>query len=100
MIYPFLAVYLSRGLGLAAWMVGLTLGIRVFCQQGLAMLGGTLADHYGYKPVLISGLMLRTVGFTLFALVDNFAGILAASILTGLAGALFGPSARGYLAVE
>jgi MFS family permease len=100
MIYPFLAVYLSRGLGLATWMVGLTLGIRVFCQQGLAMLGGTLADRFGYKPVLIAGLALRTIGFALFGLVDAFPGVIVAAILTGLAGALFSPAARGYLAVE
>jgi MFS family permease len=100
MLYPYLAIYFRDTLGFSAWMVGLVLGIRVLSQQGLNVIGGTLADRVGYKPLITAGLALRAVGFALFGLVDSLAGILTAAILTGLAGALFGPALRAYLAAE
>jgi len=100
MLYPYLAVYFRETLGFSAWMVGLVLGIRVLSQQGLNVIGGTLADRLGYKPLIIAGLTLRAAGFALFGFVDSLAGTLVAAILTGLAGALFGPALRAYLATE
>lgn len=100
MLYPYLAGYLSGALGFPAWTIGLVLGIRVLCQQGLTIVGGTLADRIGYKPVLIAGLMSRTVGFLLFGFVTTFPGVLTAAIITGLAGAMFSPASRAYLAAE
>lgn len=50
MLMPYLAGYLAGPLGLAAWAVGLVLGMRNFSQQGMFLLGGTLADRLGYKP--------------------------------------------------
>lgn len=100
MLYPYLATYFSDDLGYAAWMVGLVLGLRSFSQQGLSVVGGTLADRFGYRPVIISGLVLRTLGFVLFGLVSGFALILLAALLTGFAGALFSPALRAYLAME
>ncbi|EIU74874.1 putative ABC transport system membrane domain protein [Mycobacteroides abscessus 6G-1108] len=35
MLMPYLAGYLAGPLGLAAWMVGLVLGVRNFSQQGM-----------------------------------------------------------------
>jgi MFS family permease len=100
MLYPYLAVYFRETPGFSAWMVGLVLGIRVLSQQGLNVIGGTLADRLGYKPLIIAGLTLRAAGFALFGFVDSLAGTLVAAILTGLAGALFGPALRAYLATE
>jgi MFS family permease len=100
MLFPYLAVYFRETLGFSAWTVGLILGIRVLCQQGLNVIGGTLADRVGYKPLIIAGLALRAAGFTLFGFVGSLGGTLAAAILSGLAGALFGPALRAYLAAE
>lgn len=100
MLYPYLAVHFSRDLGFATWMVGFILGIRVLSQQGLTVVGGTLADRIGYRPVVIAGLSLRTVGFALFGLGESFPLVLLAAILTGFAGALFSPALRSYLAAE
>ncbi|MFN8540355.1 MAG: MFS transporter [Thermomicrobiales bacterium] len=100
MLYPYLAVHFTRDLGFAAWMVGLILGVRVLSQQGLTVVGGTLADRIGYRPVVIAGLSLRTVGFALFGLGQIFPVLLLAAILTGFAGALFSPALRSYLAAE
>lgn len=100
MLFPYLAVYFREHLGFSVWMVGLILGIRTLCQQGLTVIGGTLADRLGYKPLIIAGLGLRAAGFALFGFVDSLSGTLSAAILTGLAGAMFGPALRAYLAAE
>ncbi|WP_184738341.1 MFS transporter [Streptomyces netropsis] len=100
MLMPYLAQHLAGNLGLAAWLVGLILGVRNFSQQGMFLFGGTLADRLGYKPVIIAGLMLRIVGFAVLGLVDSLPALLAASAATGLAGALFNPAVRAYLAQD
>ncbi|MGO4418427.1 MFS transporter [Streptomyces sp. MCAF7] len=100
MLMPYLAAHLSGTLGLAGWLVGLVLGVRNFSQQGMFLIGGTLADRLGYKPMIVAGCVLRTVGFATLGLVDSLPALLAASAATGLAGALFNPAVRAYLAVD
>jgi len=98
MLMPYLADHLANGAGLALWLVGLILGVRNFSQQGLFLIGGTLADRLGYKPMIMLGCGLRVVGFGLFAFSTAVPALIAASALTGFAGALFNPAARAYLA--
>ncbi|MEU3845009.1 MFS transporter [Streptomyces sp. NPDC028635] len=100
MLMPYLAVHLARDLGLAAWAVGLVLGVRNFAQQGMFLLGGTLADRLGHKPVIMAGCVLRTLGFGLLGLVGSVPALVVASAATGFAGALFNPAVRAYLAQE
>ncbi|MEU0042974.1 MFS transporter [Streptomyces werraensis] len=100
MLMPYLAAHLSGGLGLAAWAVGLVLGVRNFSQQGMFLIGGTIADRFGYKGPIMAGCLLRTVGFGLLGWVDNLPALIAASAATGFAGALFNPAVRAYLAAE
>ncbi|MFC4495635.1 MFS transporter [Streptomyces ovatisporus] len=100
MLMPYLASHLSATLGLAGWLVGLVLGVRNFSQQGMFLVGGTLADRFGYKPLIVAGCVLRTLGFATLGLVDSVPALLAASAATGLAGALFNPAVRAYLAAD
>nr|WP_222109954.1 MFS transporter [Streptomyces cupreus] len=100
MLMPYLAAHLSGTLGLAGWIVGLVLGVRNFSQQGMFLVGGTLADRIGYKPMIVAGCVLRTLGFATLGLVDSLPALLAASAATGLAGALFNPAVRAYLAAD
>jgi MFS family permease len=100
MLMPYLTGYLTTTLGFAAWTAGLVLGLRTFSQQGLSVIGGTLADHVGYKPVIAGGCVLRMAGFLLFAFSDALPSVLVAAVLTGLGGALFAPAVRAYVASE
>ncbi|MFI9626046.1 MFS transporter [Streptomyces sp. NPDC052042] len=100
MLMPYLAAHLSDGLGLAAWAVGLVLGVRNFSQQGMFLIGGTLADRLGHKVPIMAGCLLRTLGFALLGWVDDLPALIAASAATGFAGALFNPAVRAYLAAE
>ncbi|MGH8905968.1 MAG: MFS transporter [Egibacteraceae bacterium] len=100
MLMPYLANHLSGSLGLAAWLVGLILGIRNFSQQGMFLVGGSLADRIGYKPMIMAGCALRVVAFAMLGFVESTPGLIVASALTGLAGALFNPAVRAYLTYE
>ncbi|MER5885994.1 MFS transporter [Streptomyces sp. NPDC001941] len=98
MLMPYLAAHLSDGLGMAAWSVGLVLGVRNLSQQGMFLAGGALADRLGYKPLIVAGCALRTAGFGALAVAQSLPVLIAASAATGLAGALFNPAVRAYLA--
>ncbi|MEV8530552.1 MFS transporter [Streptomyces sp. NPDC051211] len=100
LLIPYLATHLSEDLGLSAAVIGVVLGLRNLSQQGLFLIGGSAADRLGARGVIIAGCALRTVGFGLFALGDALPLLLAASMLSGLAGALFNPAVRTYVAQE
>ncbi|MYR40497.1 MFS transporter [Streptomyces sp. SID5910] len=100
LLVPYLATHLGQNLGLSAAVVGVVLGVRNLSQQGLFLIGGSAADRLGARGVIIAGCALRTAGFALFALGDDLAVLLAASVLSGVAGALFNPAVRTYLAQE
>ena len=61
MVLPYLSVHLTSDLGLGAALVGVVLGIRTFSQQGLFFVGGTLADRWGIKPVVLVGCVLLSL---------------------------------------
>ncbi|MEV6331378.1 MFS transporter [Streptomyces sp. NPDC051909] len=100
MLMPYLAAHLADGLGMAAWAVGLVLGARNLSQQGMFLVGGALADRLGFKPLIVAGCALRTIGFGALAFAQSLPTLIAASLATGLAGALFNPAVRAYLAAE
>ncbi|MGP4020701.1 MFS transporter [Saccharopolyspora sp. 5N708] len=100
LLIPYLAGYLGRDLGLSAALVGVILGVRNLSQQGLFLLGGSASDRLGARGVIVAGCALRALGFGLFALGSSLSVLLLASVLSGLAGALFNPAVRAYLAQE
>ncbi|MDF2260219.1 MFS transporter [Streptantibioticus ferralitis] len=99
-LIPYLAMHLGKDLGLSAAVVGAVVGVRNLSQQGLFILGGTAADRLGARRVIPAGCLLRTTGFTLFAFGGGLPIVLAASVLSGLAGALFYPAVRTYITLE
>ncbi|WP_051721169.1 MULTISPECIES: MFS transporter [Actinomycetes] len=100
MVLPYLSVHLTNDLGLGAALVGVVLGIRTFSQQGMFFVGGTLADRWGIKPVVLVGCLVRVLGFLGLGLVDSLAGVLVATVLVGFAAALFSPAVESAIAVE
>ncbi|EMF29364.1 MFS transporter [Streptomyces pseudogriseolus] len=100
LLIPYLATHLTENLGMSAAVVGAVLGARTLSQQGLFVVGGSAADRLGARGVIIAGCALRTLGFALFAFGDDLVVLVAASVLSGFAGALFNPAVRAYLAEE
>ncbi|MGW6700039.1 MFS transporter [Nocardia sp. NPDC055049] len=98
LLVPFLADYLLDDLALSAAVVGIVLGVRNLSQQGLFLVGGSAADRLGARGVIMVGLAIRALGFSLFAVGGSLPVVLAASVLTGFAGALFNPAVRAFIA--
>lgn len=92
LVVPFLAVHMSEDLGLAGWAIGLVLGLRTFSQQGMFFLGGSLADRFGVRPLVLVGIALRVIGFLALGLASNLAQMIVGVLLVGLAAALFAPA--------
>ncbi|MFC3032702.1 MFS transporter [Pseudoalteromonas fenneropenaei] len=100
MLIPFLAGYLKQDLLLSATLVGVVLGVRSFCQQGLFLVGGLVADLMGAKLPIVVGCVLRAVGFGLFLFSEQTLVLFLAAFLTGFAGALFTPAAQAFFAKQ
>ncbi|WP_329039619.1 MFS transporter [Streptomyces sp. NBC_00178] len=97
-VLPYLAAHLGDGLGMAGWLVGLVLGLRTFSQQGLFVVGGSLTDRYGPRPVVLSGCVLRVAGFCWLAQAGSTATVIGAVLLIGFAAALFSPAVESETA--
>jgi MFS family permease len=99
MLAPYLADHLVHGIGVAVWLVGIVMSLRHF-SEGLFVIGGTLADRIGYKPMIIAGCLLKAGGCGMFAVFTSLPWLIAASVITGVSSALFIPANRAYLAHE
>ena len=100
MIVPMISVHFVDGLGWAAASIGLVLAIRQLMQQGLSVITGALADRVGAKQLIMLGLIVRTIGFAAMAYVTSLPGLLFASLLAGIGGALFdSPTAAAMAAL-
>ena len=62
-------------MGWAALMVGIALGLRQFGQQGLGVFGGAIADRFGAKPMIVTGMLLRAAGFATMAIAHEPAAV-------------------------
>ncbi|MDM5180346.1 multidrug efflux MFS transporter MdtH [Massilia sp. DJPM01] len=98
-VFPIIGLHFIDRLGWAAAAVGLALGLRQVSQQGLGLLGGSLSDRFGAKPLIVGGLLLRAAGFGVLAYASSPVHLFVSCILSGLGGSLFEP-ARGALVVK
>ncbi|MDC9605091.1 multidrug efflux MFS transporter MdtH [Xenorhabdus griffiniae] len=90
-VFPLISIRFVEQLGWAAVIVGLALGLRQLVQQGLGIFGGAIADKFGAKPMIVTGMLLRAVGFALMAVAFEPWILLLSCILSGLGGTLFDP---------
>jgi DHA1 family multidrug resistance protein-like MFS transporter len=89
MIMPLVAVHFVNDAGMAAASVGLALAARQVTQQGLALVGGVLADRFGAKRMISLGVLLRALGFASLAVAGNLPLLFVAMVISALGGALF-----------
>ncbi|PFG32363.1 MFS transporter [Sanguibacter antarcticus] len=92
MLVPLLAVHFLDGLGMAIALVGVLSAIRSISQNGLMPVAGWIADRVDYKRAISVGVLIRAAGFAMFGVVDSTSGLVVASVLTGMGGALFHPA--------
>ena len=80
-------------------MVGIALGLRQFIQQGLGIFGGAIADRFGAKPMIVTGMLMRAAGFATMGIAHEPWLLWFSCLLSGLGGTLFDPP-RSALVVK
>ncbi|MEX3024714.1 multidrug efflux MFS transporter MdtH [Proteus sp. STS61-E] len=90
-VFPLISIRFVEQLGWAGVIVGFALGLRQLVQQGLGIFGGAIADRFGAKPMIITGMLLRALGFALMAMADQPWILWLSCILSALGGTLFDP---------
>jgi DHA1 family multidrug resistance protein-like MFS transporter len=89
MVIPLLAVYYVDYLGWAATTIGLVLAVRQVLQQSLTVIGGALADRFGARRLIWSGLLVRAISFAALAWADTLPLLLLSAVLAAVGGGLF-----------
>lgn len=90
-VFPLISLHFVDQMGWAAGAVGLALGLRQLMQQGLGLVGGSLADRFGAKPLIVAGMLLRAAGFAVMAVAHHPGVLVFSCLLSGLGGMLFDP---------
>ncbi|CAM7569952.1 MAG: multidrug efflux MFS transporter MdtH [Enterobacteriaceae bacterium] len=90
-VFPLISICFVDQLGWAALMVGIALGLRQFVQQGLGVFGGAIADRFGAKPLIVTGMLMRAAGFATMGIAHEPWLLWCSCILSGLGGTLFDP---------
>lgn len=90
-VFPLISIRFVDQLGWAALIVGIALGLRQFVQQGLGVFGGAIADRFGAKPLIVTGMLMRAAGFATMGIAHDPWLLWCSCILSGLGGTLFDP---------
>lgn len=97
LIIPLVSVHYVDRLGWAAAFIGLVLAVRQFTQQGLTVFGGALADRFGPRRLILTGIMIRTVSFVVMGYAAQPWVLLLSGFLAAVGGALFdAPNGRRW----
>ncbi|WP_152392342.1 MDR family MFS transporter [Paenibacillus guangzhouensis] len=96
MYFPFITVYFSEALGTqtAGMLMAVPPLIRIFGN----MVGGSLADRLGRRPVMLAGAFLQACMFGVFAMSGSHWVNYFAYVGVGLGGALYGPASNAMVA--
>jgi MFS family permease len=78
-------LYANRQLGIDLSMIGLLIGARSGGLVVTTVSAGTLSDRVGRKPVLLAGLTLAGVVFSLYPLAKSVEWLLGLMVLDGVA---------------
>ena len=93
--YPF-APALSRGLGVPLAAVTSLIAVNQITSI-LSLFFGPLGDRWGYRIMLLSGLVSLALGMLVAGFLPAYSTVLAALFLAGLGKSLFDPAIQAYV---
>ena len=94
-VFPLVSTHFVSQIGWSALFVGFALGFRQFVQQGFGIIGGAIADRFGAKPMIVTGMFLRCIGFISMAVASEPWLLILSCLLSALGGLLFDPPRMG-----
>lgn len=92
LVYPYLFIYLHNVRGISSAITGLIVGYTAFAALLLSPLMGSLIDHWGPKPVLVSSLAINGIGYASLSLVHNLSEAILVMSIVAVGGSGFWPS--------
>lgn len=98
-----LAVYLTAktadgGLGFGESSVGFLQSLIYACNYVVPILGGALADRYGYRRMLLVAFAMLSTGYFAAGYMSAYAAVFAALLVMAAGGGLFKPIISGTIA--
>ncbi len=98
MLRPFFVLYLYDKLGGSVLLPLLIVGLQPVAGILLSLWGGSLADRYGRKPIMLISLLIQTLSMAGFMFADNVWEFALLSFLNGLGMPMFLPAANAQIA--
>jgi MFS family permease len=93
-----LPLLVTAHLGLSAASAGIAM-LAVGLLGGLFLVpGGTAADRWGRRPIMVTGGAVTALGFILYATSGNFVQVLVAAAVRALGASLIWPAATAWMA--
>ncbi|SNB73957.1 MFS transporter, DHA1 family, multidrug resistance protein [Arboricoccus pini] len=89
MAQPFIMVTLADVKHLSSVQAGSVMATLLIVQQAAPLLVGGLGERFGYRRLIMLGLLLRALGYGSLALTGSLPALLAAAALAGLGGAFY-----------
>ncbi|MBN9045106.1 MAG: MFS transporter [Rhizobiales bacterium] len=93
--FPLMAVYMANHLHFGSTQIGTVLTLHLVGGRALPILTGPMADRFGFRPLMVIGLVLRAGGFIGFGLSSGFALTAFATLAIGLGTALYESAVYG-----
>lgn len=89
MAQPFIMITLVDAKHLSSVAAGAVMATLLIVQQVAPLLAGNLGERFGYRRMIMLGLLLRACGYGGLALMGNLPALLAGAALAGLGGAFY-----------
>ncbi|AHF08543.1 MDR family MFS transporter [Desulfitobacterium metallireducens] len=96
-IRPFLAIYLYDKTG-SIYTIGIILGLAPLMGVITNLLGGSLADKYGRKPLMVYSLFFQALSMAGYIFAVTPLQFALVSIVNGIAASLYYPAANAQIA--
>jgi MFS family permease len=99
-VLPFLIIYLHNVRGISLGLAGLAAAMQSAVALGSGFVGGSLADRFGAKRVLLTALLTMTAAFALMPTIRVPWHAFAIYALWGIGSGSFWPSQSALLAAS
>ncbi len=97
MLRPFLAIYLYDKLDNNLLVAAMVVGLQPATSMVAGLYGGSLADRFGRKPLMVASLAIEAVTMIGFAFADSLLHFAVLTIINGVGASLFWPAASAQV---
>ena len=95
---PILPAYIVQYKQMGATLVSTILSLTLFTSSIFSIFTGPLSDKFGYKIMIVLGLLFRSIGFLGISITDSIQTLIGISLINGLGSAFSRPAISSVLA--